>query len=103
MVAILNDVVMGDDVTEYLQRIDSTVAPFEGHFVIHGGPPSVREGKWNGDLIILRFPTSDGARRWYDSDAYQAIAPLRADNSRGTVALFEGVDTEHRATNILNN
>ena len=102
-VAILNDIVMGNDVTEYLQRIDSTLTPFDGHFLIHGGPPNVREGTWNGDLIVLRFPTSDGAQRWYDSDAYQAIARLRTDNSQGTVAFFPGVDIDHRATDILNN
>ncbi|MFE4498415.1 DUF1330 domain-containing protein [Rhodococcus sp. NPDC056743] len=102
VVGVLNDVVMGDDITEYLQRIDSTLAPFEGHFIIHGGSPDIREGQWTGDLIILRFPTSDAARHWYNSDAYQAIAPLRINNSLGTVAIFEGVDRQHRATDILN-
>ena len=101
VVGILNDVAMGDDITEYLQRIDSTLTPFEGRFIIHGGLPDVREGQWSGDLIILRFPTSAAAQHWYTSDAYQAIAPLRINNSTGTVAFFEGVNQNHRATDIL--
>lgn len=100
-IAILNDVLMGDSVAEYLRRIDATLAPFDGQFLIHGGWPDVREGVWSGDLIVLRFPATDGARRWYDSDAYQAIAGLRASNSRGTVALFAGVEADHRATDVL--
>ena len=100
-VAILNDVLMGDSISQYLQRIDATLAPFDGHFLIHGGRPDVREGVWSGDLIVLRFPATDGAQRWYDSDAYQAIAGLRASNSRGTVALFAGVEPDHHATDIL--
>jgi uncharacterized protein (DUF1330 family) len=100
-VAILKDVVMGDDLIEYLRRIDGTLAPFGGHFVIHGGQPDVREGQWNGDLIIVGFPERDGARQWYESGSYQAIAPLRINNSTGTVAIFEGVDADHRATDIL--
>jgi len=100
-VAVLDDVLMGDDITEYLRRIDDTLAPFDGRFLIHGARPDVREGNWPGDLIVVRFPSSEGAQRWYDSDAYQAIAPLRTNNSKGTVALFEGVDADHRATDIL--
>ena len=100
-VAILSDVHMGECIAEYLQRIDATLAPFDGHFLIHGARPEVREGVWSGDLIVLRFPATDGARRWYDSHAYQAIAGLRASNSHGTVALFAGVEPDHRATDIL--
>lgn len=102
-VAVLDDVSIGADIVEYLERIDSTLAPFDGRFVIHGSTPNVVEGTWTGDLIMIRFPTTDGAARWYESDAYQAIAPLRSNNSRGTVATFEGVDPDHRATDILDN
>ena len=36
-VGILNDVRMGPDIVEYLERIDATLAPYDGHFIIHGG------------------------------------------------------------------
>jgi hypothetical protein len=41
------------------------------------------------------------AAQWYESPAYQAILPLRADNSVGTVLLVDGVDDDHRATDVL--
>lgn len=30
-------------------------------------------------VVIARFPSLDKLNAWYDSDAYQAIAPLRED------------------------
>jgi hypothetical protein len=41
------------------------------------------------------------AAQWYESPAYQAILPLRAKNSVGTVLLIDGVDADHRATDVL--
>ena len=36
-VAHMRQVTMGPPIVEYLQRIDATLAPFDGHFVVHGG------------------------------------------------------------------
>ena len=81
-IAHLHDVEMCDDIVEYLERIDGTLAPFSGHFVIHGARPEVREGAWRGDLIAIAFPDLDTARAWYESDAYRQIQPLRAARER---------------------
>lgn len=100
-IGILNDVDMGPPVVEYLERIDSTLAPYGGRFIVHGGPADVREGANPGDVIIIEFPDRVHAAQWYESPAYQAILPLRTDNSVGTVLLIDGVDDDHRATDVL--
>jgi uncharacterized protein (DUF1330 family) len=97
----LRDVAMGPAIIEYLERIDATLAPFGGRFLIHGARPEVLEGDWRGDLIVIEFPDLDHARTWYRSPAYQAIAPLRADNADGEIVLLDGVEHGHRATDIL--
>jgi uncharacterized protein (DUF1330 family) len=97
----LNDVAMGPDIVEYLERIDDTLEPFGGRFVIHGSRPEVLEGDWAGDLIAIQFPDLDRARAWYSSPAYQEIIPLRARNSEGEILLIDGVAEPHRATDIL--
>jgi uncharacterized protein (DUF1330 family) len=33
--------------------------------------------------IVLRFPSKDKAREWYNSGEYQEIVALRTDNSEG--------------------
>ncbi|SEG89035.1 Uncharacterized conserved protein, DUF1330 family [Nonomuraea solani] len=83
------------DVAEYMERIQSTLDPFAGRFIVHGGPVDVREGQWPGSVVMLAFPSGQNARDWYDSAAYQAILPLRADHLEGEVIIVEGVGPDH--------
>lgn len=100
-VALLTSTRWGPEIQEYLRRIDATLEPFGGRFLVHGGAPESREGAWGGDLVVLQFPEPDGAARWYSSPAYQEILPLRTQNATGTVALVEGVKPGHRAADLL--
>ena len=97
----LHNVNMGDAILMYLKSIDATLAPFGGRFIIHGGAPEVLEGAFASALIVIEFADMATARAWYRSAAYQAILPLRADNSEGPIFLIEGVDAEHKATDVL--
>jgi uncharacterized protein (DUF1330 family) len=100
-VARLTDVTMGLEIVAYLEGIDATLAPFQGRFIIHGGPIERLEGDWAGDLIVIEFPDRASARAWYASAAYKAILPLRTQHSRGEVFFIDGVDADHRATDVL--
>ncbi|WP_404934412.1 DUF1330 domain-containing protein [Nitratireductor sp. L15S-10] len=97
----LRNVVIGSAIVEYLERIDETLEPFGGHFIVHGAPPDVKEGNWEGDLIVIAFPSRQNADDWYASSAYQAIKRLRSDHSDGNVLLVDGVDPGHKASDIL--
>jgi uncharacterized protein (DUF1330 family) len=92
---------MGPAIVEYLRRIDQTLQPFGGKFIVHGGRVDVLEGEWQGDLIVIEFPDRERARAWYASAAYQEILHLRADNAEGDVILVDGVPASHRATDVL--
>ena len=100
-IAHLHNVELCADVIEYLERIDATLEPFEGRFIVHGARPEVREGEWRGDLIAIAFADLAAARAWYESDAYQRILPLRLRHASGPVILIDGVDECHKATDIL--
>lgn len=100
-VGVLSEVDPGLEIAAYLTAIDDTLTPFEGRFLIHGAPPDIREGSWSSDLIVIAFPDPDGARLWYESEDYRRIAPLRSQHSVSTIALFAGVDGDHRASDIL--
>ena len=100
-IARLVDVTMGPEIVEYLERIDATLAPFRGRFRVHGGPYDVVEGNWSGDVVVLEFPDRGAAREWYASAAYQAILPLRTNNSSCDVIFIDTVSDDHRATDIL--
>ncbi|WP_433384220.1 DUF1330 domain-containing protein [Micromonospora sp. KLBMP9576] len=85
------------EVLEYMERIQATMDPFAGRFIVHGGAVDVREGVWPGSLVMLEFPSGEHARRWYESPAYQAVLPLRTDHLEGDVVIVEGVGPEHCA------
>lgn len=97
----LRDVSMGPAIVEYLERIDSTLEPFRGRFIVHGGKLERLEGDWSGDLIVIKFPSFQAALDWYNSPAYRKIAPLRSANAQGEIIIINGVSADHRATDIL--
>ncbi|WBQ05896.1 DUF1330 domain-containing protein [Kribbella sp. CA-293567] len=100
-IANLRNVRPNAGIVEYLERIDATLAPFGGHFIVHGGEPETIEGQWDGTLIVIEFPDHERARGWYDSPQYREILPLRTENSDGVAVLLAGVDRDHRATDVL--
>jgi uncharacterized protein (DUF1330 family) len=97
----LHDVNVGPEIVEYLKRIDATLEPFGGQFIIHGGRVTILEGSWSGDLIVIAFPDRENARAWYESSAYRQILPLRTRNAQGDVFFIEGVSADHKATDVL--
>jgi uncharacterized protein (DUF1330 family) len=100
-VAHMRQVTVGPPIVEYLQRIDATLEPFGGRFIVHGGEVESLEGAWPGTLIVIEFPDREQSRAWYKSDAYQEILTLRTANSQSDVILIDGVDDGHRATDVL--
>ncbi|MEU4673677.1 DUF1330 domain-containing protein [Amycolatopsis sp. NPDC023774] len=87
--------VIHPEVGEYLRRIQSTLDPFEGRFLVHGAQAQVVEGVWPGPIVVIAFPDLGRARGWYASPAYREILPLRTDHLVGDVVLVEGVDPGH--------
>ena len=63
---------------------DLTPVAFYGALDVLEGPPV--EG-----VVILRFPTMEEARRWYDSPAYKAARTHRQRGASYRVCLVEGV------------
>jgi uncharacterized protein (DUF1330 family) len=99
--AHVHAVEFGPEIAEYLRRIDATLDPFGGRFIVHGGNVEAVEGSWGPDLIVIEFPDRDAARAWYDSPAYREILPLRTRNMTADVILADGVPDGYRATRTL--
>ncbi len=100
-IAYLREVDLGPAIAEYIERIDETLAPYGGHFLVHGGELTAAEGEWDGAIVIIEFPSTGAAREWYESPAYQAILPLRTEHSQSIAAMVEGVPTGYRAVDKL--
>src|SRR6266478_5787844 len=73
----------------YLSNVGETLA---GRPVkLHTGPQQVLEGPVPEFFVILEFPTTTAARKWYDGPAYQAIAQHRFKGATYRAVLVEGV------------
>ena len=100
-IAHLRSVDLNQEVAEYLLRIDDTLLPYGGQFLVHGKTPEVMDGELPGNLVVVAFPDVERARAWYDSAGYQAILPLRTNNSDGAAVIVEGVPAGYLASSLL--
>lgn len=84
------------EIAEYIERITATFEPYGGRFLVHGPTRhEVKEGSWSGNIVVIGFPGIDEARAWWDSPAYQEIAPLRSRHIKGDIVLVEGVPEDY--------
>jgi uncharacterized protein (DUF1330 family) len=83
-----------NDNTEYQKYLDGFDAVFEkyqGKVVMVDENPDVLEGNWAySRIVMIRFPDKAEARRWYDSEEYQALARYRWNAARADIILAEG-------------
>ena len=57
----------------YKQLAPAAIAKFGGRYLARGGATDVLEGNWlPRRVVVLEFPSTDAARRFYDSPEYRA-------------------------------
>ena len=96
-IAHLRSIDLNEEILVYLRKIDASLEPFEGRFLIHGAIPEVIEEPFPGAIVVIAFPDIERARAWYASDAYQEILPLRTRNSDSVAIVVEGTAPGYRA------
>jgi uncharacterized protein (DUF1330 family) len=97
-IAHLQEAAPAPEVAEYIERITATFEPHGGRFLVHAAQHEVKEGSWPGHVVVIGFPGIAEARAWWDSPAYQEIAPLRARHIEGDIILVEGVPAGYDPT-----
>ena len=76
---------------EYAAKIPPTVAPYGGK-ILAANDVDVREGSPPYPRTVIgEFPTLEVAQTWYESDAYQAVLPLRLASTTGMLFIVEGL------------
>jgi len=90
-IAHLHTPQVNPEVIDYIERIQDTLDPFGGRFLVHGAEVVVKEGPFPGTVVVVEFPDVESAEQWYASDGYQAILPLRTSNIDGTAIIVDGV------------
>jgi uncharacterized protein (DUF1330 family) len=76
---------------DYGPKVPPTLQPYGGRFVVRGGNLTALEGDAPPRLVIIAFDSVEKARAWYNSPAYQRLAPIRQKASKSTLFIAEGV------------
>lgn len=78
---------------DYKRGAEASIRQYGGKYIARGGKVDVLEGEWKpARLVLLEFPSTEAARRWFDSPEYQASAVVRRATSDGELVLLEGLD-----------
>ena len=90
--AQMRHVTIGPPIEECIRRIDATLAPFGGRFIVRGAPHEVLEGSWNPTrLVVIEFPSLKAAQDCYHSPEYTAARAIRRKFADAEMVLVEGV------------
>jgi uncharacterized protein (DUF1330 family) len=76
----------------YKQLAPVSIAAHGGKYIARGGKVDVLEGDWNPRrLVILQFPDSAQARRWWESAGYAEAKHLRQQCADANMIIVEGL------------
>jgi uncharacterized protein (DUF1330 family) len=92
---VIADIKVKDEAqyAQYRALSPGAVAAAGGEFIVRGGKHETLEGEWKPDrLVMLRFPTYEQARAFYDSELYRAARAKRAGaTERFSMIVVEGI------------
>jgi uncharacterized protein (DUF1330 family) len=75
----------------YTAQTPGVIERFGGRFIVRGGAAESLEGAAPaGRLVVIEFPDLATARRFYQSDEYQAIIGIRHRAATSRLVLVEG-------------
>jgi uncharacterized protein (DUF1330 family) len=64
---------------EYMAAAPATIAAAGGEYLVRGGRHESLEGDWQpARLAVLRFPSVEQAKAWYEGERYRAARARRA-------------------------
>ena len=78
----------------YRSQVVPTLEPFGAKFLVRAGAFTTVEGEMPFErIVVLEFPSRDAAEAWYQSDAYQAVLPIRLAAARSQFVIVDAVDS----------
>lgn len=76
----------------YVARFTEVFEQFNGRLLAADESPTVMEGDWNHQKVILMaFPDEASLRAWSDSDAYREISKDRHAGTTGVGLIVKGI------------
>ena len=75
----------------YRTKVPDIIAAHGGRILVRDGDPQPLDGVMpQRRRVIVEFDSPDAVKGFYNSDAYQAIRPIRLSTSNGFACLLTG-------------
>jgi uncharacterized protein (DUF1330 family) len=90
-VYIINNMVIHDreEYDQYVRAFLPIFLKYQGEVVALQDDPAPLEGTWPySRTVILRMPSAEKTREWYESPEYQAIAAQRWRSTKSNVVIL---------------
>ena len=92
-VIVETDVTDPEQYEQYKAASPAAIAAGGGRFLVRGGELAILEGDWQPPrIVLLEFDDLAAAKRWYESEAYQAAKKLREGAASFRAIAVQGVD-----------
>ena len=75
--------------TAYTAAVGPTIIAHGGEILVAGPGSEAIEGNPEPVTVVLKFPSMEALRGWYDSPEYQAIIHHRLDNTEGSMVFAD--------------
>jgi uncharacterized protein (DUF1330 family) len=85
------DITNPDAYARYAPAATKAIADHGGRILARGGRFEALEGKASARNVVLEFESYDAARRYYQSEQYQAARARREGAAEVEMVLVEGV------------
>jgi uncharacterized protein (DUF1330 family) len=77
---------------EYASQVPEVIQRYGGRYIARGGTVEVLEGSWApARVTLVEFDSLEQAKRWYESEEYQALAEIRRRSANADLVLVEGL------------
>ena len=77
---------------EYASQVPEVIKRYGGRYIARGGTVEVLEGSWApARVTLVEFDSLEQAKRWYESDEYQALSEIRRRSANADLVLVEGL------------
>ncbi len=78
---------------QYKLKAKPIVEKYGGEYLARGGAMSVKEDAlWSPTrMVLIRFPSSEQAEAFYQSDEYQSVLGISRKSAERTVFVLEGM------------
>ena len=75
----------------YVEAIPAFIAKHGGQYIVRGEAPTVREGDWTPErMVILEFPSRENAQAFLTDPDAQALFAVRHSTTASKLVLVDG-------------